>query len=576
MRKAFQAFALVLAFFLLCGFSHGRGPQTYTVSNSGSDSNDGLSAPWATLGHLTSASFNSGDTIQLDSASTFSGGIALTPANAPGYLTLTTTAAGQPTINSGSTYCVKALYMPGMNVNNFKCVGGGISFPTICGMYFIGNSDANHGASLANMPKLYLEGPKLTNNTVSQYGADGIFVDGSDQIPNNAGYVWVTANNNVVHDVALSGFCSNPPGQNQSETAAINISGGGTFGGAAASYSIFNVQVNNNTLTNIAGFGPSPSGAPTDQVIALTQVNTALTQFNYIKDFGYGTSVCPSGVGIIAYDSSFVTMQFNEATGGIGIGCDGEGFDFDGNVSNSVMQFNYAHNNAGSEILDCNGCSTNTGDNNNTIYRFNIAEQGAGQGMQMSVSHNTVNTQIYNNTIVGHGGGIFTFETAFGNPTATGNFAANNIIYTSAAATSNIVSALNVGGLSSPLVLTGNLYFAAGGGTYQFGPIFGTTYTGLAAFQAAGYEKVGSTPVGVVANPNLTSIGGNVLCATAPSGAGWTALCPTGYDLTAASPAGKTNGLNLNTVYGINVGSVDYFGNAVTNTTLPIGAAANK
>jgi hypothetical protein len=568
--------ALLLACFLLCGgWSHGRGPQTYTVSNSGSDSNDGLSAPWQTLGKVNSSSFNSGDTIKFDSASTFPGGISLTPANAPGYLTLTSTAAGQPTFNSGSVSCVKAMYMPGINVNNFNCAGGGASFPNIAGMYFIANSDTGHigSGSISNPASDYMDGPKLTNNTIKQYGADGIAIFGSDQATNPSnwlGWVWATANNNVIDHVALGGYAI--PGL--SETAAINFAGGPN-NNLSWLYTQYNVTANNNTITNTIGF-PASGGAPPDQVIALTGVSIAMAQFNYINGFGSGTNACPSGVGIIGYHAAFITMQYNEATGGIGFGCDGEGFDFDGGVQSSVMQYNYAHNNSGNELLDCNGCGGGgtPGLGNNDIYRFNVAEAGANSGtMQVSVSLGTVNTQVYNNTFYSPVSQPFLIETSFSG-SSTGSVIANNIFRLVGNATPSTFAAVNINGSPPTIAFTGNDYVSSN--TFQW-TIFGTTYTGLAAFQAAGFEKVAGNPVGTTSNPNLSSPGTNTLCATAPTvGAGWTASCPTGYDLTTASPAGKGNGLNLNTLYGYNVGTSDYFGNAVTNTTLPIGAAANQ
>jgi hypothetical protein len=167
----------------------------------------------------------------------------------------------------------------------------------------------------------------------------------------------------------------------------------------------------------------------------------------------------------------------------------------------------------------------------------------------------------------GTGGKLMT-----GGPTLNGStwIVANNIFYSNNS--TQLQTSLSFpGGNNALLKLTGNDYFSGGGMNLI---INSTGYNSLAALQAAGFEKVSSTPVGTTANPNLagTFPAGN--CNLAPA-VGWTASCPLPYQLTTSSPAGKTNGLNLNTIYGIVVGARDFYGNAITPSTLPIGAAGN-
>jgi len=57
-------------------------------------------------------------------------------------------------------------------------------------------------------------------------------------------------------------------------------------------------------------------------------------------------------VGIWAWDSNKITIQHNESfKNGTAGEHDGGGFDLDGGVTNSVMQYNYAHDNAGAGYL---------------------------------------------------------------------------------------------------------------------------------------------------------------------------------------------------------------------------------
>src|SRR5262249_34443949 len=64
------------------------------------------------------------------------------------------------------------------------------------------------------------------------------------------------------------------------------------------------------------------------------------------------------GVGIWAFDSNRILFTHNEsyANGSRTILLDGDGFDFDRGVSNSVMVHNYSHDNGGAGFLVCS-CS---------------------------------------------------------------------------------------------------------------------------------------------------------------------------------------------------------------------------
>jgi hypothetical protein len=145
----------------------------------------------------------------------------------------------------------------------------------------------------------------------------------------------------------------------------------------------------------------------------------------------------------------------------------------------------------------------------------------------------------------------------------TGTFA-NNIFFSSNCSSNlNITLSSNGGTLN----LTGNNYFCSFGIVWTLN---GTAYGSLAAVEAAGFEKVSGNAVGTSANPNLTG--------TFPAGncGGYSTSCPTAYKLTSSSiHTGKGNGLNLNSIYGYNVGTQDFYGNPISASTLPIGAAGN-
>lgn len=60
---------------------------------------------------------------------------------------------------------------------------------------------------------------------------------------------------------------------------------------------------------------------------------------------------CSGSSGIWAWDSKNILFQFNESYSNHSIEEDGDGFDFDGGVTNSVMQFNFSHDNDGAGFL---------------------------------------------------------------------------------------------------------------------------------------------------------------------------------------------------------------------------------
>src|SRR6185437_15944590 len=120
-------------------------------------------------------------------------------------------------------------------------------------------------------------------------------------------------------------------------------------------------------------------------------------------DNGQNNSHCGGPVGIWSLESNNVTIQYCESyRNHRGTGCDGAGFDLDGGVTNSIMQYNYSHDNDGAGYLmgqyqNARPWSANT-------MRYNISENDAvlnegdidlfkGPGTSMS------GASIYNNTI---------------------------------------------------------------------------------------------------------------------------------------------------------------------------------
>ena len=104
-------------------------------------------------------------------------------------------------------------------------------------------------------------------------------------------------------------------------------------------------------------------------------------------------------VAIWAWSADNTLIQQNEAYGTKGQR-DGEGFDSDWNTRNTVIQYNYSHDNDGGFLLICNEGghdSTESAGNKGTIIRYNISQNDRTRGI--NIAGPVEDSAIYNNTI---------------------------------------------------------------------------------------------------------------------------------------------------------------------------------
>ncbi len=104
-------------------------------------------------------------------------------------------------------------------------------------------------------------------------------------------------------------------------------------------------------------------------------------------------------VAIWAWSSDDTVIQFNEAYG-TKSERDGEGFDSDWNSKNTLIQYNYSHDNDGGFLLICNEGELDPKDNagnTGTVARYNISQNDRTRGITLTGPIS--NTKVYNNTI---------------------------------------------------------------------------------------------------------------------------------------------------------------------------------
>ncbi len=182
-------------------------------------------------------------------------------------------------------------------------------------------------------------------------------------------------------------------------------------------YPSLGVVVRGNVLDDIGGDG-----------IVVVATDGALIENNIVsranqRSAGYNAGIWP-------WSADNTVVQFNEVYGTRGQR-DGEGFDSDWNSRNTLVQYNYSHDNEGGFLLICNqgGMDARVSAGNvGTIVRYNISQNDHHRGI--NVAGPVASTTIYNNTIfVGRDEKVSLLLQSNWRGWASGTFLYNNIFY---------------------------------------------------------------------------------------------------------------------------------------------------
>ncbi|WP_270087148.1 right-handed parallel beta-helix repeat-containing protein [Sphingobacterium sp. SYP-B4668] len=113
-------------------------------------------------------------------------------------------------------------------------------------------------------------------------------------------------------------------------------------------------------------------GVPGDGIVPIACVNT-LIEFNKMIDCPETLPQTEAAAGFWPWSCDNTTIQFNEVTGH-NAPWDAQGFDSDYNCRNTVIQYNYSHQNAGGFVLICNsGESQDQIGNIGTRVQYNLS-----------------------------------------------------------------------------------------------------------------------------------------------------------------------------------------------------------
>ncbi len=521
--------------FLSCLFTlwlfwpHTAFAATYYVSPSGNDSNSGTStsSAWQTPAKVSSTNFVAGDQILFQGGAQFSGRIEFTstdvgtPSNP---ITVSSYGSGRPLILSGNLEGLLAYDTAGFVVRNMDFRGSGSTVNASSGVVFK-NRIAGEGK---------LDSVVIDQVDTSGYKWNGVEVRGEAA---RNGYRNVTISNVVAHDNANAG-----------------ISVGSAFGGTQPGYSHFNVTIRNCKTYNNTGIAGQTYH--TGNGIVISYVDGGIIEHSVAYNNGALNDANGGPIGIWAFESNNVFIQYNEAYANkTRSASDGGGFDLDGGMTNSIMQYNYAHDNDGAGFLVYQFSGGRAMQNN--VVRYNISQNDGRKNSYsgLFVGAPMSNVHLYNNT-------IFVSPSATGSPSAvkiidsigTNVTFRNNIFVTTGGA-----RLMDIGGTGGNATFQGNVYWTSGGAfSIRW---LGASYASLTSWLNAvtAQERHNSQIVALNVDPKLTSPG------TAPT-LNDTTLLPTltAYKLQSDSTM-INNGLHLQSSFGLNPGTRDFYGNAIPN-----------
>jgi hypothetical protein len=509
-----------------------RTSNTYYVSATGSDSNDGLttSTPWQTITKVNASSFSPGDVISFKGGDTFTGNLQINNSGSTGRpITYTSYGTGKATIANTAGHGITAVDKQYITISNLTITGTGTAYTgSYTGLsFFAFTAGTYHSISLSGLD--------ISGFT---YGCSF----GATDATKNFDTISVT--NSVFHDNRDNGFL---------------IYGQDAFTGA--NYIATNATISNCTAYNNVGNAANTT-SHTGDGIDFGRVNGGTIDGCTAYNNGANNACAAEGpVGIMTYHSNNVTIQNCLAySNKSGTAIDGDGIDIDLLCTNCTVQYCMSYNNVGAGILSWGSTSGN-------VIRYNIC-WGNGKNtlgtpfgeIALGSSGTYSSIDVYNNTVIAQD-----FTTSppalYITGTPSGVTVRNNIFY--AANGSNVTTTANF--TTGQVLLQGNNYYRDGGELFSWN---GTSYISLSTFRAAlaGQETVTGSASGYTISPGLH----NPLAQPTITAAS-NLTTQTDYELQdTSSLIGK--GLNLNTLFGTNVGSRDFFGNALSSV-FDIGAS---
>jgi MYXO-CTERM domain-containing protein len=538
---------LGMSVFIVCAVGAHRSARAvdYYVSPAGADDRNGTAPDraWRTLTRVNALDLEPGDRVLFEGGHSFDGPLELGPEDAgspDAPVVIGSYGTGRATLRGGNGTALSVYNAGGIRIENLVVVGSGRTVNKGSGVHVVNTLSGNRRLS-------YI---RIDNVKASGFGRNGIFVGGQAVDGSKSGFedVRITrceANDNQYYGVRVSGRWQDKPTRYANRDVYI---------GHCRAY---DNAGDPNYLENHSGSG-----------IFLEDVDGGVIEHSIAYNNGFLCNARVGGpVGIWAAVANNVVIQYCESyRNRTGRGADGGGFDLDGGVTNSVMQYNYSHDNDGAGYLLYTYRGSPWSFRNN-VLRYSISENDGQKNAYGGIwvvndGSGVSDIDIYNNTIYvspakrgGSPRGLHIHRT-------TRVRFLNNILVAAGG-----VPLVDGASGQAGLVMQGNDYYAAGGAfNIRWG---GTTYRTFREWRAAsGQEKLpDGTLIGWSVDPQMTSSGGGIIIGdTSQLGA------LTAYRLRASSPLIDA-GLDLRARFKIDPGQRDFFGNPLPdNGRFDVGA----
>jgi hypothetical protein len=528
----------------------------YYVAASGSDSNSGTSpsTPWQTIAKANAGpsyagnGLSAGQCLLFNGGDTFSGclymaaGINIASSSSSNPIVLGSYGHGNATI-VGASACqntgvsnnkwgavmidaanaqLSGFVMQGLNVRAGSGYGNGVLIQSISGAGISNIIVQNNDIGGFNTPN------------GNPYGSAEVLVQDSPNEPSGGGGGAMT--NIQILNNALHGL----NGANSPDATGITIDG-----------AISNSLVSGNSVYDIGGTA-SDTGAGIGVINDSSGPANLSVSHNVIHDIGGNVTSCGGMSGIETANVDTIIISNNEVYNSqpypsYSAGCDWDGIDLDGSSVNSIVEYNYTHNNRGAGLLAWMGLNVGPTWGNN-IYRYNISENDNTSGqsnswgsMTFSGEGNAVSgLQVYNNTIYqANASGTNSAVAWVGNNAPTNSVFENNLLVTSSSDIHTGCNNYNGGSMD----LSG-ITFSTNG--YAGGPV-SQDWNGCS----------GNETASITAPPSfLGPVPAGTLTWTPPNGP---QPGPAGYASTSSALIGKGTAITGS-------GGSDYFGSAVPSS----------
>lgn len=352
----------------------------YYINPFGDDSNTGRShkQPWQSIDRINATQLLPGDSVWFQANHTFNGNLYLPDADAD---------TGDEPITFGSYGDGRATIQAGKGTGFYAKNIGGVR---IVNLSFVGSKEnTSSGIRFVNtLP----EHRKLTDIHISKVDVSGFGNVGIDIIACPIDRSW-----SGFKDVKITHA-------NVYDNGDAGINSVGVWNPIEKGYSHTDIYINNCRVYRNVGI--PGKGHHSGNGIVLGQVEYATIEYCEAYENGMMNDYEVGGpVGIWTWDSNRVVIQYNESHHNrTGSSKDGGGFDLDGGVQNSIIQYNYSHDNDGAGYLLAQFEGAKPSHNN--IIRYNLSENDGRRNSYGGIhlwstgaNGGIRNTEIYQNTI---------------------------------------------------------------------------------------------------------------------------------------------------------------------------------